>query len=31
MVSTGLSLMPEGLEKVVDQQQLADLIQFLKE
>jgi putative membrane-bound dehydrogenase-like protein len=26
-----LSLMPEGLEKVIDAQQLADLIQFIKE
>jgi putative membrane-bound dehydrogenase-like protein len=31
MVRSTLSLMPEGLEKVLDAQQLADLIQFLKE
>jgi len=31
MVRSTLSLMPEGLEKVLDQQQLADLIAFLKE
>jgi len=30
MVRSTLSLMPEGLEKVIDAQQLADLIQFLK-
>src|SRR5690606_25838020 len=27
--STGLSLMPEGLEKQIDPQQMADLVQFL--
>ena len=31
MKSSGVSLMPEGLEKTVDPQQMADLIQFLKE
>ncbi|HVE39783.1 MAG TPA: PVC-type heme-binding CxxCH protein [Planctomycetota bacterium] len=31
MVRSTLSLMPEGLEKVLDQQALADLIQFIKE
>jgi putative heme-binding domain-containing protein len=31
MVRSTLSLMPEGLEKVIDPQQLADLIQFIKE
>lgn len=31
MLRSTLSLMPEGLEKTVDPQQLADLIQFLKE
>jgi putative heme-binding domain-containing protein len=30
LVSTGLSLMPEGLEKDLDQQQLADLIAWIK-
>lgn len=30
LVSTGQSLMPEGLEKDLDKQQLADLISFLK-
>ena len=29
MRSTGMSLMPEGFEKVLDQQELADLISFL--
>ena len=28
--STGVSLMPEGLEKNIDQQQMADLISFIK-
>jgi putative membrane-bound dehydrogenase-like protein len=31
MLRSTLSLMPEGLEKVLDEQSLADLIQFLKE
>jgi putative membrane-bound dehydrogenase-like protein len=31
MVRSTLSLMPEGLEKALDQQALADLIQFIKE
>jgi putative membrane-bound dehydrogenase-like protein len=31
MLRSTLSLMPEGLEKTVDLQQLADLIQFIKE
>jgi putative membrane-bound dehydrogenase-like protein len=31
LVRSNLSLMPEGLEKTVDAQQMADLIQFLKE
>jgi putative heme-binding domain-containing protein len=30
LVSTGQSLMPEGLEKDIDQQALADLIAFIK-
>ncbi|MFI4874199.1 MAG: c-type cytochrome, partial [Blastopirellula sp. JB062] len=30
MISSGQSLMPEGLEKEIDQQQLADLIAFIK-
>lgn len=30
LVSTGLSLMPEGLEKDLSQQQLADVISFVK-
>jgi hypothetical protein len=30
MKSSGLSLMPEGLEKAVDPQGLADLIAWLK-
>ena len=30
MISTGLSLMPEGLEKDIDKQALADLIAFIK-
>ena len=30
LISTGQSLMPEGLEKDIDQQALADLIQFIK-
>lgn len=30
MSSTGLSLMPEGLEKEIDKQQMADLLMFLK-
>ena len=29
MTSTGTSLMPEGLEKLVDQQNMADLLAFL--
>jgi putative heme-binding domain-containing protein len=29
LVSTGVSLMPEGLEKDIDRQQLADLIAFV--
>ncbi len=28
--STGMSLMPEGLEKQIDQQSMADLLEFLK-
>jgi putative membrane-bound dehydrogenase-like protein len=28
--STGLSLMPEGLERQIDKQQMADLLEFLK-
>jgi putative heme-binding domain-containing protein len=28
--STGLSLMPEGLEKQIDQQTMADLLEYLK-
>ncbi len=28
--STGVSLMPEGLEKNIDKQQMADLIAFIK-
>jgi putative membrane-bound dehydrogenase-like protein len=28
--STGLSLMPEGLERQIDQQQMADLLEYLK-
>jgi putative heme-binding domain-containing protein len=28
--STGLSLMPEGMEKELDQQSLADLIEFVR-
>jgi putative membrane-bound dehydrogenase-like protein len=28
--STGMSLMPEGMEKQIDQQAMADLLQFLK-
>jgi putative membrane-bound dehydrogenase-like protein len=31
MVRSTLSLMPEGLEKTIDAQQLADLIQFIRE
>jgi putative heme-binding domain-containing protein len=31
MIRSTLSLMPEGLEKTVDPQALADLIQFIKE
>jgi putative heme-binding domain-containing protein len=31
LVRSNLSLMPEGLEKTVDVQGMADLIQFLKE
>ena len=31
MVSTGKSLMPEGLEKTVSPQQMADLIRYLKD
>jgi len=31
MIRSTLSLMPEGLEKNFDAQQLADLIQFIKE
>ena len=30
MASTGKSLMPEGLEKKIDQQAMADLIAFLQ-
>jgi len=30
LISTGLSLMPEGLEKDIDKQALADLIAFIK-
>ena len=30
MVSSGVSLMPEGLEKDIDKQQMADLIEFVK-
>ena len=30
MRSTGLSLMPEGLESGIDDQQMADLVQFLQ-
>ena len=30
LLSTGLSLMPEGLEKELDRQQLADVIAFIK-
>ena len=30
LVSTGQSLMPEGLEKDLDKQQLADLIAWIK-
>jgi putative heme-binding domain-containing protein len=28
--STGMSLMPEGMEKQIDQQSMADLLEFLK-
>jgi putative heme-binding domain-containing protein len=28
--STGMSLMPEGVEKQVDQQAMADLLEFLR-
>ena len=28
--STGMSLMPEGMEKQIDQQTMADLLEFLK-
>ena len=29
MKSTGLSIMPEGMEKAIDQQSLADIIEYL--
>jgi len=31
MVSTGVSLMPEGVEKAIDVDRMADLLQFLRE
>jgi hypothetical protein len=30
MISTGLSLMPEGLEKTISKPEMADLVSFLR-